>query len=167
MLASRVATAAVLIAILLPALLFGGVEAIALVVTLFSAVAVWELSGNLPALKPFPNRVLTLCLGVLMVAVFYRFSEKALFAVVVLLPAPGHGPSSLPVQSHREYRRIRSLYDIRAGVRGDIALPCDPPRQARSVQRLGSSLPWLWYACLMRARILPAGTTGNGGSAGM
>ncbi len=86
MLASRVATAAVLIAILLPALLFGGVEAIALVVTFFSAVAVWELSDNLPALKPLPNRVLTLCLGALVLAAFYGLSEKALFAVVVWLP---------------------------------------------------------------------------------
>jgi phosphatidate cytidylyltransferase len=86
MLASRVATAAVLIAILVPALLFGGVEAIALVVAFFSAVAVWELSGNLPALKSVPNRALTLCLGLLVLAAFYRLSERALFAVVVWVP---------------------------------------------------------------------------------
>jgi phosphatidate cytidylyltransferase len=86
MLASRVATAAVLIAILFPALCFGGVPAIALIVAFFSAMAVWELTGNLPSLKPSLNRLLTLGLGLVAIMAFYRLSERALFAVVVWLP---------------------------------------------------------------------------------
>lgn len=86
MLASRVATAAVLIAILVPALYFGGVAAIALVVAFFSSMAVWELSGNLPSLKPPLNRMLTLTLGLFAVVAFCRLPESALFAVVAWLP---------------------------------------------------------------------------------
>jgi phosphatidate cytidylyltransferase len=86
MLASRVATAAVLIAILVPALSFGGVTAIALVVAFFSVMAVWELTGNLPPLKSSLNRLLTLGLGLLGIAAFYWLSERALFAVVAWLP---------------------------------------------------------------------------------
>ena len=86
MLASRVATAAVLIAIVVPALLLGRVVAIALIVAFFAGMAVWELSGNLAALKSSLNRRLALGLGMLGIASFYWLPERALFAVVAWLP---------------------------------------------------------------------------------
>ena len=51
MLRDRLITAAIVIAILVPIIIFGGVEGVALLVLVCSAVAVSELSSHLSAFK--------------------------------------------------------------------------------------------------------------------
>ena len=73
MLLTRIITAAVAVAILFPALIWGQVEGLAVLVAVCSGIAVWELSRSLPGLKGFPRPQLTLLLGLAIVAAFYVF----------------------------------------------------------------------------------------------
>ena len=86
MLGARIATAAVLVAILVPGLIYGGVAAVALLVAIFGGVAVWELSSHLSGLKRFPSNALALVLGLLVVLAFYAFSLRSVWTAVVWLP---------------------------------------------------------------------------------
>ncbi len=86
MLLTRVITAAVAIAVLVPVLIWGRVEGVAVLVALFSGVAVWELARNFPGLKGFPRQELTLALGLAIVAAFYVFPYKAVPAVLAWFP---------------------------------------------------------------------------------
>ncbi len=86
MLLTRIITAAVAVAILFPALIWGQVEGLAVLVAVCSGIAVWELSRSLPGLKGFPRPQLTLLLGLAIVAAFYVFPYKAIPAVLVWFP---------------------------------------------------------------------------------
>ena len=86
MLRDRVISAAVVIAILVPILVFGGVIGVALLVTVFSAVAARELSRRLSALNTSPGKELVLALSVGVAAAFYFLPVPAVPAAVVWLP---------------------------------------------------------------------------------
>jgi CDP-diglyceride synthetase len=86
MLLTRIITAAVALAIIVPALIWGRVEGLAFLVAIFSGIAVWELARSLPGLKGFPRPQLTLLLGLGIVAAFYVFPYKAVPAVLVWFP---------------------------------------------------------------------------------
>jgi len=86
MLGARIATAAVLAAILIPGLIYGGVPAVALLVAAFGGTAIWELSTNLSGLKRFPGNALTLALGLVLVLAFYAFPLRFVWTAVVWLP---------------------------------------------------------------------------------
>jgi phosphatidate cytidylyltransferase len=86
MLLTRIITAVVALAIIVPALIWGRVEGLAVLVAVFSGIAVWELSRSLPGLKGFPRPQLTLLLGLAIVAGFYVFSYKAVPVVLVWFP---------------------------------------------------------------------------------
>lgn len=86
MLAHRILTAAVLIAILVPVIFYGGVAGIAFLVTVFSAVALWELTAHLSTLKTRLARALTIGLGTAVAAAAYGFPAFAAVSVAVWVP---------------------------------------------------------------------------------
>lgn len=86
MLRDRLITAAIAIAILVPILIFGGVEGVALIVLVCSAVAVSELSSHLSAFKEPVTRVFPLLVGFLILASFYLAPIDKTFTVVVWYP---------------------------------------------------------------------------------
>lgn len=86
MLRDRLITAAIAIAILVPILIFGGVEGVALIVLVCSAVAVSELSSHLSAFKEPVTRVFPLLVGFLILAGFYLAPLDKTFTVVVWYP---------------------------------------------------------------------------------
>jgi phosphatidate cytidylyltransferase len=86
MLLTRIITAAVAVAILVPVVVWGRVQGVAVLVAVFSGIAVWELARSLPGLKGFPRQQLTLLLGLAIVAAFYALPYKAVPAVLVWFP---------------------------------------------------------------------------------
>lgn len=86
MLRDRLISAAVVIAILVPTLVFGGVIGVALLVAVFSAIAAVELSRRLSALETSPGKELVMALSVGVAAAFYFLPVRAVPAAVVWLP---------------------------------------------------------------------------------
>jgi phosphatidate cytidylyltransferase len=86
MLGTRIISAAIAAAILIPALILGGASATAMLVVLLAGLGVWELCSHLPALKTSPRRELALGLSVAVVVALYRLPMQAIPAVVVGMP---------------------------------------------------------------------------------
>ena len=86
MLTTRIVSAAVAIAILVPILVFGRVHGVAVLVAILSGVAVWELTRHIPCLKGTLPLVLNLALGVALVAALYVAPFVAVPAVLVGFP---------------------------------------------------------------------------------
>jgi phosphatidate cytidylyltransferase len=86
MLLQRVLAAAVLIVILVPVILWGRVEGIAILVGVLSGVGLLEMARVLPELKVFPQKQITVVLGPLIAAAFYAAPPAAVLAVPVWMP---------------------------------------------------------------------------------
>jgi len=86
MLLQRVIAAAVLIVILVPVILWGRVEGIAILVGVLSGVGLLEMARVLPELKVFPQKQITVLLGPLIAAAFYAAPPAAVLAVPVWMP---------------------------------------------------------------------------------
>ena len=86
MLRDRLITAAIVIAILVPIIIFGGVEGVALLVLVCSAVAVSELSSHLSAFKAPVSRVSLHFVGSLILAGFFLAPLDKTLTVVVWYP---------------------------------------------------------------------------------
>jgi phosphatidate cytidylyltransferase len=86
MLLHRLLTAGVLIAILVPTIVWGSVPGVAVLVAIASSVALWELCMGLSALKSALNRWLTLAIGLAVVGGFYVCPIKDSLAVAALFP---------------------------------------------------------------------------------
>lgn len=86
MLKARILSAAVAVAILVPALVYGQVEGVTLLVASLSGVALWELVRTLKGLVGGWRQRLTLGLGLALVAAFYVVPFRAVPAVLVGFP---------------------------------------------------------------------------------
>jgi phosphatidate cytidylyltransferase len=86
MLLARVITAAAIIVVIVPVLILGKLEGTVALVAVFCAAAMWELSGNLEAIKKTLARALTLVVGFAVIAGFYFLPPRAALAVVVGCP---------------------------------------------------------------------------------
>ncbi|HMK35574.1 MAG TPA: phosphatidate cytidylyltransferase [Desulfomonilaceae bacterium] len=86
MLVTRILTAAIAVAVLVPVLLWGRACGVTLLVAVCSGVAVWELARCFPGLKTALGKYLTLVLGLAIVACFYVLPYRALPAVLVGFP---------------------------------------------------------------------------------
>lgn len=86
MLRDRIIAAGVLIALIVPLLIWGGVEGVTLLVALAVCVGLLELCAALPGLRPTLVRVLTVATGLALVGAFYFLAIPGLFAVVIFLP---------------------------------------------------------------------------------
>jgi phosphatidate cytidylyltransferase len=86
MVATRFLTAGVVIAVLLPAVLLGGIWGIVGLVFFFGGTALWELTRNLSALKTRGTAALTVGLGLLVPAGFALLPIPGVLGVAACLP---------------------------------------------------------------------------------
>lgn len=86
MLTSRIIAAAVLVAIILPTLIWGGPTGIFALVACFILIGVWELVAKLPGLSNTLARMVTMVLSLLIPALFFLCPSSAIPAIVVFLP---------------------------------------------------------------------------------
>lgn len=86
MLRDRVIAAAALLIILVPVIFFAGVVGLALVASVFIAIALVELTDILPAVRSGTSAFLTPLLGVLVVLGFAVVAPDAVAAIVVAIP---------------------------------------------------------------------------------
>ncbi|MDA8407945.1 MAG: CDP-archaeol synthase [Deltaproteobacteria bacterium] len=86
MLVSRVITAAVLAAIILPTLIMGGTRAVSMLVAAFVFVGIWELVSKLPGLRSKTSKVLAIVFSASILLLFYICPVRAMPAVVVFTP---------------------------------------------------------------------------------
>jgi phosphatidate cytidylyltransferase len=86
MLLTRIISAAIAAGILIPALIFGGVRATAVLVALLAGLGVWELSSQMAGLKAFPRKELAVGLNIAVVACLFGLPIQAMQSVVVWLP---------------------------------------------------------------------------------
>jgi len=86
MLRDRLISAAIAVAILVPILIFGGVEGVAILVLVCSAIAVSELSNYLSGLKERVCRVCLFLVGSSVLAAFYFLPLDKTLTVVVWYP---------------------------------------------------------------------------------
>jgi phosphatidate cytidylyltransferase len=83
---TRIVTAVVLALIVIPAIAFGGGIGVAVLVAVFTAAGLWELSTSLNDLKSGLGKWITPALGVLVVTAFWALPYAQVFSVVVFLP---------------------------------------------------------------------------------
>jgi phosphatidate cytidylyltransferase len=86
MLVTRIISAAIAAAVLIPTLIWGRVAGVTLLVAVFGGIAAWELARCFPSLKSFPGKEITLILSLALVACFYALPYRALPAVLVGFP---------------------------------------------------------------------------------
>ena len=86
MLLHRVLTAAVLIVILVPVVIYGRCAGVALLVAVFSGIALWELTSHLSSLKSGKARAITIALGPAVAFGFYALPPIAAISIAVWLP---------------------------------------------------------------------------------
>jgi phosphatidate cytidylyltransferase len=86
MLGLRIIAAAVLAAIILPTLIWGGTKGIAILVATFALVAVWELTSKLSGLKGLFPKSLLMALTLTILLLFYAVPVTAVSSVVVFCP---------------------------------------------------------------------------------
>lgn len=72
--------------IIVSAVCFGGIVAVAVLVAVFGGIAVWELSRNLPGINTSPAKELTILFFLGVVAAFHVLPIYGVFGAVVLLP---------------------------------------------------------------------------------
>ncbi len=86
MLGVRILAAAVLAAIILPTLIWGGTKGISILVATFTLVAVWELTSKLSGLKGLFPKLLLMALTLIILLLFYVVPVTAIASVVVFCP---------------------------------------------------------------------------------
>lgn len=139
MLRDRVITAAVIIAILVPLFLFGGVLGIALLVAALGGTAVWELARCLPALKRTPGKEVTLALGLGIIAAFYGSPQGTLMAVLAVYPL-------LVILIHLVlYHRIERTLESASEMMLALAYVIVPLSHAILVRRLDLGIAWIFF----------------------
>ncbi len=86
MLLTRIITAALALVVIVPALVWGGVIGVTLLVALFSTIAAWELVRCFPAIKTAYSKVIVILLGIGCVAGFTFLPYRSIPAILTWLP---------------------------------------------------------------------------------
>ena len=143
MLRTRIISAAIAVAVLVPLVLWGGVAGVALLVAVCSGVAFWELSRSLPGLSSRLSRGLTLILGLAVIGAFYALPYRAVPAVVVGFPL-------LVVALHLFlYNFIENTVDSASQmifVAGYVAVPLG---HAVLLARLDLGIAWIFFVLVV------------------
>lgn len=143
MLRDRVITAAIIIAILVPLFLFGGVLGIAFVVAALGGAAVWELARCLPALRESPGKQLTLALGFGIIAAFYLFPYGTLLAVLAWYPL-------LVILIHLIlFHKIERTLESASEMIFVLAYIIVPLSHAILVRRLEPGIAWIFFVMVV------------------
>lgn len=143
MLRTRIISAAIAVAILVPLLVWGGVTGVALIVAVCSAIAFWELSSSLPGLKSRLSRWLTLILGLAVVGAFYALPYRAAPAVVVCFPL-------VVVAIHLFlYNFIENTVDSASQMILVATYVAVPLGHAVLLAKLGLGIAWVFYVLVV------------------
>lgn len=86
MLAARIISALVVLVIIIPALIWGGVGGVALLVALFASIGAWEMTSNLPSLSRLPSKIMAISLGLIIVVLFFLTPIAYVPAIMALFP---------------------------------------------------------------------------------
>jgi len=137
MLRDRLITAGILVVILVPLVIFGGPEGIAVLVAVLGSIGLWELCRSLPALKDFPGKELTLALGLLVVAAFYAVPVEAAGAVLCGFPL-------VVILVHLIlYHRVQGTVESASQMILALAYVAVPLSHAILLQRLEMGYAWI------------------------
>jgi phosphatidate cytidylyltransferase len=143
MLGLRLLTAGIVIAFLVPLLLFFGVQGIALCIAFFGGIALWELASCLPALKPLPGRVLTILFGLAVTAAFLLLPSNMAIAAVVWLPL-------LILLVHLAlYHRIERSVESASQMVTAVAYVMVPLCHAILLRKLDFGTAWVFFVLLV------------------
>ncbi|MEW6349522.1 MAG: phosphatidate cytidylyltransferase [Thermodesulfobacteriota bacterium] len=139
---TRLATALVLLAVLVPAIYLGGAPAVAVLVAVFGGIALWELANGLAALKSGPGRWITPLLGVLIVGLFLVVPYRALPAVLVFFPL-------LVLILHLAlYHVIENTIESTAEMVLALAYVAVPLSHAVALRKLDEGIGWVFFVLL-------------------
>jgi phosphatidate cytidylyltransferase len=86
MLLHRILSAAAAIAVIVPTLLWGGVEGVGILVTVLGGIASWELIKHMPALTPTPVKLIALTCSVFCSLAIWVIPAMFVQAFVVWVP---------------------------------------------------------------------------------
>jgi phosphatidate cytidylyltransferase len=143
MLRTRITSAAIAVAVLVPALLWGGVAGVALIVAACSSVAFWELARSLPGLKSRLSTWLTIVMGLAVVGAFYLLPHRAVPAVVVCFPL-------VVVAVHLFlYNFIENTVDSASQMILVTAYVAVPLGHAVLLARLDLGIAWVFYVLVV------------------
>jgi phosphatidate cytidylyltransferase len=143
MLLTRLISAAIAAAIIVPTLIWGGALGIALLVAGFGSIAVWELTEHLSGLRAWPCRIITLVLGLVVVVGFYRLPMTAVPALPVFLPLV------IIVLHLIFYRLIENTVDSAGQMLLVIAYAVVPLAHAILLGRLNMGAAWVFFVLVV------------------
>lgn len=143
MLISRVISAAVAVAIIVPALIMGGVTAVIVLVMLCSSIAVWELSRKLPGLKSILGTALTLAVNAVVVLGFSYRPVQEVQALVVLIPL------GILAMHLFLYRSIQNTTESCPQMIFVVMYVTIPLSHAILLGRLDAGIQWVFFALVI------------------
>jgi phosphatidate cytidylyltransferase len=145
MLRARILTAAVLVAILLPTILFGGVVGLAAAVLVFSQIALWEMTSCLPPLRSKLGRALTLALGVAITAGVTFLPDRAMLMAVAVFPL-------LVLTAHVIlYHKVENTIDSVSNMVFALGYVAVPLGHAILLRRLEHGAAWILFVIVVIA----------------
>jgi phosphatidate cytidylyltransferase len=143
MLIHRILTAAVLVAIIVPLIMYDGPEGVAILVAVFASISVWELAGNLSALKSPRGKCLALVLGLLTVLGFYALSYRGVCALLAWYPL-------LILLIHLFlFQVIEDTVDSIVGLIFVLGYAVIPLSHALLLRRLDDGAAWVFFALVV------------------
>lgn len=143
MLISRIISAAVAVAVLVPVLIVGRVPGVTVLVMLCSSVAVWELSRQLPGLKSVLGTALALLVNFVVVLGFYSWPLQAVQALVVLVPL------AILVVHLFLYRTIQNTTDSCPQMIFVATYVTVPLSHAIVLGRLDAGIQWVFFVLVV------------------
>lgn len=143
MLFYRILTAVVLAAIIVPLVLYESPMGTVVLVAVFSALAVWELTGNLRALQSPRGRVLALALGFLTVLGGYILPYKGVCALFACYPL-------LIILLHLFlFNFIEDTVDSVVGLLFVVGYVVIPLTHAILLRRLDNGVAWVFFVLVV------------------
>jgi phosphatidate cytidylyltransferase len=143
MLLHRAVTAAVLVAVLVPVFLWGGVEGLALLISVFVSIGTAELSGVLPGLKTWPRRVLAAAVGLGILAGFAWLPPWGITAVTVWTPL------GIIVLHLALYHRISDTVESASQLILVVGYVAVPLAHILLIRRLDMGVAWLFFVVVV------------------
>ncbi len=143
MLRDRLITAAVVIAIIVPIFLIGGIAGIGILVAAFGLVGLWEMARALPALKASPQKEITLLLGLGLVPVFCYLPQFAAMAAMALLPL------AVILLHLFLYHRIANTIESACQMTLALTYVMVPLCHAILIRRFEEGIAWIFYVLLV------------------
>jgi phosphatidate cytidylyltransferase len=143
MLVTRIISAAIAAAIIIPTVIWGGAPGVTVLVAICGGIAAWELARSFPSLKSFPRKETTLVLGLALVACFYALPYRALPAVLVGFPLV------VLVLHLLLYNVVENTIDSVGSMTFVVAYAIVPLGHAILLSRLDMGIAWVFFVIVV------------------